>query len=288
MRPWARSRDPRDWTTSSCATAIIWGTPGLRELLAAAGEGLRPEQVLLTPGAVAALFIIHTALLGRGDHLVVIRPNYSTNLDTPRAVAADIGIVDLTFESGWAIDPERLAAAMRPDTKLVSITVPHNPTGATLDVATLLEIVRRVERSGARLLVDETYREMTLGGPLQVAASLSDRVISVSSVSKTYGLPGCGPAGSITRDADWFERFLAAKEQMLISGSVVDEELTYRALRRRTERLPAILADIRQAARYRRRMDRRRTRARVGSAAGRRRRLPADPDRSRRGRRTVL
>ena len=99
-----------------------------------------------------------------------------------------------------------------------------------MDEATLREIVRSVEHSGARLLFDETYREMTFGGPLPPAASLSDRAISVSSVSKTYGLPGLRTGWLLTRDRDLRELLLAAKEQIVITGSVVDEELTFRAL----------------------------------------------------------
>ena len=136
------------------------------------------DDVLVTPGAVAALFIIHTSLLEPGDHLVVARPNYATNVETPRAIGADVTYLDLAFEDGWAVDPARIAALMTPRTRLVSLTTPHNPTGTTLDEATLREVIALVERRGARLLLDETYREMTFGEPLPVAASLSPSVIS--------------------------------------------------------------------------------------------------------------
>ena len=48
-----------------------------------------------TPGAVAALFIVHTTLLEPGDHIVVARPNYATNVETPRAIGADVTYLDL-------------------------------------------------------------------------------------------------------------------------------------------------------------------------------------------------
>ncbi len=68
------------------------------------------SDVLVTAGAAQALFIIATSLLEKGDHLVVLRPNYATNIFTPRAIEADISYLDLTFEDGWAIDVDRLAA----------------------------------------------------------------------------------------------------------------------------------------------------------------------------------
>ncbi len=57
--------------------------------------------MLLTPGAAGALFIVSTTLLAPGDHLVVLRPNYATNIETPRAIGCDISFVDLSFERGW-------------------------------------------------------------------------------------------------------------------------------------------------------------------------------------------
>ncbi len=217
------------------------GLPALRELVAADGAGVTPDDVLVTPGAVAALFIIHTTLLEAGSHAIVARPNYATNVETPRTVGADVEYLDLAFEDGWTVDPDRIAAMLRPETRLVSLTTPHNPTGATLSRETLDAVIGLVERHGvARLLVDETYREMTFGDALPVAASLSDRVISVSSLSKTYGLPGIRVGWLVTRDPELLGRFLAAKEQILISGSLVDETIAVRALERRPTWLPEI------------------------------------------------
>ena len=108
------------------------GRPGLRAGIAAGGSRPDPDDVLVTPGAAAALFIISTTLLRPGDHLVVARPNYATNLETPRAIGADISYLDLRYEDGWAVDPDRIAAMLTPRTKLVSLTNPHNPTGQVM------------------------------------------------------------------------------------------------------------------------------------------------------------
>ncbi|MFN8653958.1 MAG: pyridoxal phosphate-dependent aminotransferase [Gemmatimonadales bacterium] len=215
------------------------GHPALRELLAREGQ-CDPSQVLLTPGAAGALFIVATSLLGAGDHLVVLRPNYATNIETPRAIGCDISFVDLQFERGWRYTADEIARAMTPRTRLVSITTPHNPTGTLLDRETLLALVRLVESRGAYLLVDETYRDLAPEPPAAMATALSERVISVASLSKAYGLPGLRLGWLVTRDRELNERFLAAKEQMVITGAVIDEEIGYRVYRRRSEELPAI------------------------------------------------
>jgi len=229
------------------------GLPELRELIAAdAGRPLPPDatpltpaDVLVTTGAAGALFIVATALLEPGDELVVVRPNYATNLETPRAIGAELRVLDLRPEEGWATDPDALAALMTPRTRLVSITNPHNPTGALIPETALRRIVEIVEAHPvARLLVDETYREMTYGDLPPPAATLSPRVIGVSGMSKTYGLPGIRTGWLATRDADLMTTFLAAKEQIQITGSMVDEAIAARALERRLELLPAIRARI--------------------------------------------
>lgn len=220
------------------------GHPGLRGLLAKEA-GVTPDQVLLTGGAAGALFIVSTSLLEKGDRLLVMRPNYATNIETPRAMGIDVDFLDLTFENGWRLDPATLERAITPKTKLVSITAPHNPTGAMPTEAELRECLRICERKGVIALVDETYREMSFSGALPVAASLSENAISVSSLSKTYGLPGIRMGWLITRQPRLMETFLAAKEQIFICGSAVDEEIAHQFMKRKDEHYPRVTASIR-------------------------------------------
>src|SRR5262245_29926774 len=106
------------------------GDPELRAAVASGAETVDADDVIVTPGAAAALFATATSLLDPGDHIVVVRTNYATNLETPRAIGADLGIVDLAFDDAWQLDPQRIADRIEPGrTKLVSVTCPHNPTG---------------------------------------------------------------------------------------------------------------------------------------------------------------
>jgi aspartate/methionine/tyrosine aminotransferase len=221
------------------------GLPHLRELIAADGPPLGADDVIVTAGAAAALFAVATALLGAGEHAVIASPNYATNLETPTALGAEVEQLELRFEEGWELDLGRLEAALLPQTRLLSLTYPHNPTGAMIDRATLEAIVELVERhGGARLLVDETYRELAYGEPLPVAASLSKRAISVSSMSKTYGLPGLRIGWLACSDPELSETLLAAKEQILICGATLDEEIAFRVLAERERILPPIRARV--------------------------------------------
>jgi aspartate/methionine/tyrosine aminotransferase len=222
------------------------GDPDLRAAVASGADPIAADDVLVTPGAAAALFCVATARLDAGDHAVVVRTNYATNLETPRAIGADLDVVDLGFDDGWALDVDAVAARVRPGhTKLISVTCPHNPTGTTFSIATLHALVELAERAGAVLLVDETYRELTHGKPLPMAASLSTRVISVASMSKAYGLPGLRVGWAVCRDPELAETLLAAKEQMVICGATLDEAIAARVLEARDRVLPSILDEVR-------------------------------------------
>jgi len=221
------------------------GDPALRDAVAAGGEGLRAGDVLVMPGAAAALFAVSTSHLAAGDHAVIVRTNYATNLETPRAIGADLSVVDLAFDDGWRLDVDRIAAEVRPGTtKLVSVTCPHNPTGTMLELADLEALVELADRSGAVLLVDETYRDLTHGPLLPMAATLSPRVIGVASMSKAYGLPGLRIGWAVCRDAVIAETLLAAKEQMVICGATLDEAIAARVLADREPVLEPIRADV--------------------------------------------
>jgi aspartate/methionine/tyrosine aminotransferase len=114
-----------------------------------------------------------------------------------------------------------------------------------LDDASLRALVETVEGAGAVCLVDETYRDLTHGAPLPLAATMSTRAISVSSMSKAYGLPGLRVGWAVCRDPDLAEVLLAAKEQIVICGPTIDETIAGRVLSERARLLPPILDDVR-------------------------------------------
>lgn len=132
-------------------------------------------------------------------------------------------------------------------TKLISVTSPHNPTGLVLNQATIDALADLATKSGARLLVDETYRGMTFSkeGILPVQAGRNKSVISVSSMSKTYGLPGIRLGWVVTKDKQLMQTFLAAKESIIITGSVLDEEVADQFLANRQQRQDQIVKEIR-------------------------------------------
>jgi aspartate/methionine/tyrosine aminotransferase len=224
------------------------GDEALRALIAAQSGSplIGAGDVLTTGGAAGALFIVATSLLRQASHLIVVRPNYATNIETPKAIGCQISYVDLRFEQGFSLDVGRIEAALRPNTAYLSITCPHNPSGTVMPWEDLERIGRVAERAGCHVLVDETYRDLSFSAPYPTCASISSRFISISSVSKAYGIPGVRVGWLITRDPALQQRFLAAKEQIGICGSVVDEAIALAALRQRDPWLAAIATGNRE------------------------------------------
>jgi aspartate/methionine/tyrosine aminotransferase len=221
------------------------GSRELRSLIVAGEAGLSADDVLVTSGAAGALFIIATALLDRDAHLVVVRPNYATNLHTPRAIGCQLTCIDLSFEQGYRLDLAAVRDAITPATRLISVTCPHNPTGVMMSEAELRALAQLAAQHGCRLLVDETYRDLSFEARLPLAASLGRHVISVSSLSKAFGVPGIRIGWIVSADPALQEVLLGAKEQINICGSVIDEWIATQVLARRGQLLGPVLARMR-------------------------------------------
>ena len=220
------------------------GKPAFRKMIAAEAPGLQQDHVLLTSGAAGALFIINTTLLSPADHLIVVRPNYATNIEVAVAIGCNISYIDVQFEEQWKINIEAIEKAITPATKLISVTTPHNPTGTVISGDELNRLMAIAEKRNIYLLVDETYRHIAFTQLLPVMASLSKKVISVSSLSKGYGLPGLRMGWLITKDDTLMEKFLAAKEMIFISNSALDEEVAHQFYQQKDQFAKSINAKV--------------------------------------------
>ena len=147
--------------------------------------GVTPEQVVTATGATSALWLVLRALVAPGDHVIVERPC----LDLLPAIAEDAG-AQVSFlprrAPDFGVDPETLERLVRPNTRAVVLTQLHNPSGAMLDDAALLQLAALARRRGFYIVVDEVYADFA--GPGRSAVQLGPEFISVSSLTKVYGL----------------------------------------------------------------------------------------------------
>lgn len=202
------------------------GNIELRKAIINNEPNLDEDDVLVCPSAATALFIISTTLLQNNDHLIVLRPNYATNIETPRAIDCEITYVDLKLENNFQFSVSDIISKIKPNTKLISFTSPHNPTGIVFDSDIIEEVILYAKQKNIYVLVDETYRYLNFKTErLPYFASISNNVISVCSQSKAFGVPGIRIGWLINKNKLLMHDFLAAKEQIIICNSVVDEAI---------------------------------------------------------------
>lgn len=166
------------------------GSPELRSMICEQYDSLGPDRICVTTGSSEANFAVIASLVDRSDHMIVEHPNYPSLYEVPRSLELSHDLLPLVYEEGFKPNLKKLEELMKPNTKLVTLTHPNNPTGSVISEQSLREVLQLVESHGAYLLHDETYRELSFGKPPPPAATLSDRAISMTTMSKAYGLPG--------------------------------------------------------------------------------------------------
>ena len=222
------------------------GSIELRSLLASTYRDTGPDEILVTTGAIEANFLLFNVLLDPGDHVVVVHPAYQQLQSVPRAIGCEVSLWELRPERGFRYDLNDLERLLRPNTRLVVVNTPHNPTGAMLSAADLRRVHALAASVGATLLADEAYRWLELPGGEPLAPpvrDLGDRGISVGTFSKPFGLPGLR-IGWIAGPADLIARCWAMRDYVSLSPGKLNDALAIIALRRRdrlTERTRGIV-----------------------------------------------
>jgi aspartate/methionine/tyrosine aminotransferase len=209
------------------------GAPLLRREIAGIYETLEADDVIAVVGASEALFILFSALIRPGDHVVALWPAYQSLYDLARSQGAEVELVELRPEDGWALDLDRIAAALRPTTRAIVVNLPHNPTGMHPGEAELDALVELAERHGATLVCDEVYRglEQDPSRRLPAAADRSPSAVSVGVLSKTYALAGLRVGWLATRDRGLLDAVAQVRDYTSLCSPAPSEVLGVIALR---------------------------------------------------------
>jgi aspartate/methionine/tyrosine aminotransferase len=192
---------------------------------------LEAEDILCFAGAEEAIYIAMQVLLSPDDHCIVTTPNYQAAETLPLSICAVSG-VPLDEDNGWALDVDRIKAALRPNTKLISINFPNNPTGAIASHSAYSDLVELCRIRGIWLFNDEVYRLIERAPELRLpqAADTYERGISLNVMSKSYGLPGLRIGWLAARDRDFLLQCERYKHFLSICNSGPSEVLAEIAL----------------------------------------------------------
>jgi arginine:pyruvate transaminase len=173
------------------------GYPALREAIAArvarrSGQPCTADNIAVVPGAQGGLYSAMQCLAGPGDEVVVGEPIYATYEGVIGASGARMVTFPLRPERGFHPDIDALARAITPQTRVLWINSPHNPTGAVFTRAEVEAVAALCREHDLWLLSDEVYEDLAFARPHTGAWSLSgmaERTVVVSSLSKSHALP---------------------------------------------------------------------------------------------------
>jgi aspartate/methionine/tyrosine aminotransferase len=231
--------DRRRWDELTLRYTESPGHPALREQIAGLYQHIGPHEVLVFSGAQEAIFALNNVLLGPDDHAIVVKPAYESLAQVALAAGAQVSRIQLRESEGWRVDTSAIRAALRPNTRLIFINEPHNPTGGLSDRDTFDELVAIAAEAGARLAVDEVYRflEFDPANRLPAGADTAPNAVSIGVMSKAFGLAGLRIGWIATRDRQLLARLAAFKDYTTICASAPAELLAVIALKSRASLL---------------------------------------------------
>lgn len=212
------------------------GHPLLREAVAEQYPTAGPAEVTVCGGGAAeALFLIANALLGPGDHAVVVWPAFESLHRIAPALGADLTPVALDPDDGWRLDIEAVRAAFRPTTRALFVNFPHNPTGALPSRTEFEAVVMMAAEAGVTVVSDEVYRylEHDNADTLPAACDLAESAVSVGVMSKAYALAGLRVGWIATHNRAVTDAVRTLKDYTSVCASAPAEILSVVALRAR-------------------------------------------------------
>ena len=182
-----------NWSELELFGPNSYGYPPLQEAIAQ-HTGAPAECVVEAEGTSMANHLVMAALLEPGAEVLIERPTYGLLLDVAHYLGATVKRFDRSAANSWLLEPEKVRAAISPQTRLIVLTNPHNPTSVLTPAAVLTEIHEMAASVGAYILVDEVYLDTFYHQPVRSSFRPEDRFIVTSSLTKAYGLSGlrCG------------------------------------------------------------------------------------------------
>ena len=234
--------DKTEFLNRLCARRLsygdIEGLPEFRKGVCGLYKTLNIENIVPTHGASGANHHVFYSLISPGDRVVSIMPTYQQLYSIPESYGADVQILHLSKENNYLPDLEKLRRLVTPETKMICINNPNNPTGALMSEQMLREIVEIARSADAWILCDEVYRHLSQEDDwCPSIVDLYEKGISVSSMSKVFSLAGLRLGWIATHDMSVVKSCLSHRDYNLVSCGVFDEMLAAVALKHRDKLL---------------------------------------------------
>ena len=220
------------WENLTLGYTESLGHPVLRQEVARLYKGLKPEQVLISTPEEGIFIAMHTLLL-KGDHVICTFPGYQSLYEIARSIGCEVTEWQPEEAKGWRFDPELLRQQIKPNTKLLIVNFPHNPTGYLPTKEDFLEIIDVARKHNLYVFSDEMYRLLELhpGDRLPSACEIYEKAVVLFGMSKTFGMAGARIGWMVTQDQSLYAQMAAFKDYTTICSSAPSEILAIIALR---------------------------------------------------------
>jgi aspartate/methionine/tyrosine aminotransferase len=230
----ADTTDRAVWDRLYLGYTETWGSPGLRQTIASTYDTISPRQILTFVGAQEGIFAAMHALLRPDDHVITVIPSYQSVESVPLSICETTGI-PLDPKNNWDLDLDLVRDAIRPNTRLICINFPHNPTGKVISRQTLDSLMAIARSRGIYIFSDEVYRllERQPESTLPQVADLYERGLSLGVMSKAYGLSGLRLGWIACKDIELLHRMERVKHYTSICSPAPSELLSRIALKAR-------------------------------------------------------
>ncbi len=217
-----------------------YGWPPLLEAIARR-FATSPDCVVHLPGASMANFVVLAGLLAPGDDLLVEAPTYELIVSAARFLGAGVVSFARAAAEEFRIDPEAIARAMTPRTRLIALTNLHNPSSALVPEETLFRLGEIAREAGAHVLVDEVYLETLYTSPPRTAHRFGPGLIVTSSLTKAYGLSSLR-CGWVLAERDLARRLWRLNDLFGVTHAHPAETLALRAFEKLPDLAPGFAA----------------------------------------------
>ncbi len=213
------------------------GSDDLRAALAAKvlrdnGLPITPGDVIVTHGAMSALSMLFTALLGPGDEVLLPDPEFPNWRMAALAAGGDVGTYPTRADQGFVPTIEAIEAAIGPRTRAILLCSPNNPTGAVYPAALLEAVVDLARRQDLWVISDECYEAITYDVEHVSPATFDtdDRVVTVFSFSKTHAMTGWRTGYLVSTRPSLIDLLVQVAEAMVACPSVLGQRAALAAL----------------------------------------------------------
>ncbi len=189
------------------------------------------DNLIVTHGTIGANMLVHKTMISAGDRIVTVVPTYQQHYSIPTSIGADLHRLELREEDKFLPDLDALRALVTPETKMIAINNPNNPTGALMDRAMLEEIAAIARDADAWVLCDEVYRgtDQHGTGMTDAIADIYEKGISTAGMSKAFSLAGLR-LGWIAAPAEVIEAVSIHRDYDTISVGKIDDHFAAMAL----------------------------------------------------------